>query len=64
MLTEQIVKMDCERCRLRTEHYVLDYGDRPALVRCLRCGHVTTNLGVPVGHEPYPVDDRRPIYVI
>ena len=64
MLAEQIVKMDCDRCKLRTEHYVLDYGDKPALLRCLRCGHVTTNTGVPVGHEPYPVDDRRPIYVV
>lgn len=56
--------MDCDRCKLRTEHYVLDYGDRPALVRCLRCGHVTANAGIPLEHEPYPADDRRPIYVV
>ncbi len=64
LLAEQIVKMDCDRCKLRTEHYVLDYGDRPALVRCLRCGHVITNVGVPINHEPYPTDDRKPIYVV
>lgn len=64
MLREQIVKMDCDRCKLQTEHYVLDYGDRPALIRCLRCGHVSTNLGFAYeSHEPYPVDNRRPVYV-
>ena len=52
MLAEQIVKMDCDRCKLRTEHYVLDYGDRPALVRSLRCGQDMTNVGVPVTQEP------------
>jgi uncharacterized Zn finger protein len=65
LLREQIVKMDCSRCKLKTEHYVLDYGDRPALTRCMRCGHVTTDLGFSyASHEPYPVDDRRPIYVV
>jgi uncharacterized Zn finger protein len=64
LLREQIVKMDCDRCKLTTEHYLLDYGYRPVLCRCLRCGHVTTNPGsFPVGHEPYPIDDRKPIYV-
>lgn len=64
LLKELIVKMDCERCKLQTEHYVVDYGDRPALVRCLRCGHVTMNPGLQyVFHEPYPVDDRKPVYV-
>jgi uncharacterized Zn finger protein len=64
LLTEQIVKMDCDRCKLRTEHYVLDYGDTPALVRCLKCGHVTRNIGVQLKHEPYPSDDRKPVYVV
>ena len=63
MLTEQIVKLDCERCKLRTEHYVLDYGDRPTLVRCLKCGHGSMNL-VLAEHEPYPSDDRKPVYVV
>ncbi|MDG6971359.1 MAG: hypothetical protein JRN54_09685 [Nitrososphaerota archaeon] len=64
MLREQIVKLDCERCKLRTEHYVVDYGDRPALVRCLRCGHITTNSGPQyLNHEPYPEDGRKPLYV-
>jgi hypothetical protein len=34
LLAEQIVKIDCDRCRLRTEHYVVDYGDRPAEDMC------------------------------
>jgi hypothetical protein len=33
LLREQIVKMDCDRCILGTEHCVVDYGDSPALVR-------------------------------
>lgn len=64
MLAEQIVKMDCDRCKLRTEHYVLEYGDRLVLCRCLRCGQVKRNPGFhPESKEPYPVDDRKPIYV-
>jgi uncharacterized Zn finger protein len=63
LLREQIVKMDCDRCRLRTRRYVVDYGERPALVRCLRCGHVTTNPGTYVNHEPHPMDDRKPVYM-
>ncbi len=64
VLLEKIVKMDCEKCKLRTEHYLLDYGDGRVLCRCLRCGQVTRNsMVVSIGHGPYPADDRRPIYV-
>jgi uncharacterized Zn finger protein len=65
LLLEQIVKMDCDRCRLKTEHYVLDNDDNPVLCRCLRCGQVKRNQGFSSeGREPYPVDDRKPIYVV
>jgi len=40
LLREQIVKVYCDRCKLTTEQYVLDYGDKPMLYRCLKCGHV------------------------
>jgi hypothetical protein len=64
LLREQIVKMDCERCKLRTEHYVVDYGDRPGLIRCLGCGHVTTSSGLGyASHWSYLLDDRKPVYV-
>ena len=64
MLAEQIEKMDCDRCKLKTEHYVLDYGERLVLCRCLRCGQVKSNPRFSSeSREPYPVDDRKPIYV-
>ena len=64
MLTEQIVKMDCDNCRLRTEHYLLDYGDTPMLCRCLRCGQVKKYPGIATQiKETYAEDNRRPIYV-
>ena len=40
MLVERKVKTDCEKCGFETEHYLLDYGDKPMLCRCVRCGHV------------------------
>ena len=64
MFSEQIVRMDCDRCELQTEHYVLDYGNRPTLVRCMRCGHVSTNIGDTKNREHYPMDDRKPVYVV
>jgi uncharacterized Zn finger protein len=64
LLTEQIVKMDCDRCKLKTEHYLLDYRDRPVLCRCLRCGQVKRSPEFSSeNRESYPVDDRKPIYV-
>jgi len=65
LLAEQIVKMDCDRCRLRTEHYLLDYGDTPMLCRCLRCGQVKKYPGLSAQtKEPYPEDNLKPVYVI
>jgi len=56
--------MDCDRCKLRTEHYILDYGDTPMLCKCLRCGQVKRNPAfISENKGPYPIDDIRPIYV-
>ena len=63
LLTEQIVKLDCDRCKLKTEHYVVDYGGSPTLVRCLRCGQVKNNPEVQSHNEKYPDDSHKPIYV-
>ena len=64
MLSEQIVKMDCDRCKLRTEHYILDYGDAPMLCKCLRCGQVKKNPAfISENKRPYPIDDIKPVYV-
>jgi len=65
LLTEQIVKMDCERCRLKTEHYLLDYGDTPMFCRFLRCGQVKKYPGLSAQiREPYPEDNCKPVYVV
>jgi hypothetical protein len=58
LLTEQIVKMYRDRCKLRTEHYLLDYGDSPMLVRCfeVRPGE---DGSIAEGHGPYPDDGRN-----
>ena len=63
MLSEQIVKMDCNRCKLRTEHYIIDYGDTPMLCKCLRCGQVKKNPALSENKRPYPIDDIKPVYV-
>ena len=65
MLTEQIVKMDCDRCRLRAEHCLLNYGDTPMLSRCLGCGRVKKHPGLPaLTKEPYPGDKPKPVYAL
>ncbi len=64
LLREQIVRMDCERCKLKTEHYLVDNGEKELLCRCMRCGYITmSTVFFTEGHEPYPIDSRRPLYV-
>lgn len=61
----QIVQMDCDRCELRTEHYLLGYGDTPTLCRCFRCGQVKKYPGLSAQtKEPYPEDNRKPVVVL
>ena len=56
--------MDCERCKLKTEHYLVDSGGKEVLCRCMRCGYISISNAFPTeGHEPYPIDSRRPLYV-
>jgi len=63
-MREQIVRMDCERCKLKTEHYLVESDRKEVLCRCMRCGRISVDAVVSSeGHEPYPVDSRRPIYV-
>jgi len=40
LLVEQVVRTDCDRCGSDTDQLVLDYGDRPMLCRCVKCGRV------------------------
>lgn len=66
MLLEQIGKLDCDRCKLRTEHYFLSDDGNLILTRCLRCGAAKTGAEAASGEvqEAYPVDESRPAYVV
>lgn len=61
LLLQQIVKLNCERCRLRTEHYVQIRDGTLLVCRCLSCGQTRRNLVEE--DRSYPSDDRRPMYV-
>jgi late competence protein required for DNA uptake (superfamily II DNA/RNA helicase) len=64
LLLQQILKLNCERCKLRTEHYVQMRDGAVVLCRCLRCGQPKMKQSL-AEEDPrsYPQDDRRPIYV-
>lgn len=66
MLLQRIAKLDCETCKLRTEHYVQSRDGVAVLCRCLRCGQVKKEnlLSGPQEEGLYPEDNRRPIYVL
>lgn len=62
---QRITKLDCERCKLRTEHYVQFAGDVVLLCRCLRCGLTEGDLqSGSESNELYPEDESRPAYVV
>ena len=65
MLLQQIVKLNCERCRLKTEHYIQVRDGAILVCRCLKCGNLKRSpFGIGEEPESYPSDDRRPVYVI
>lgn len=47
---EQILKQDCGRCRLKTEHYVKMRDGLPLMLCCLRCGQLRKNLNLASGN--------------
>ena len=61
MLLERILKLNCERCRLRTEHYIQIRDGIILFCRCLRCGQLKRNIGEE--NHTYPPDELKPIYV-
>lgn len=64
MLLQQIVKLNCERCRLKTEHYVQIWNDMVLMCECLKCGKVRTNPSFTREElQPFPADNRSPVYV-
>jgi hypothetical protein len=65
LLLEQIRKLNCDGCRLRTEHYILSDGDALIACRCLKYGLLQKNVQLASASvdQPYPVDESRPIYV-
>ena len=66
MLLEKIRKLNCDGCKLRTEHYLLSYDDTLILCRCLKCGRLEKDVQVisESTSQPYPTDESRPIYVV
>ena len=64
MLLQQILKLNCETCRLKTEHYVQIWNGMVVLCRCLKCGRVRMNPQLTREElRPYPADDGKPVYV-
>jgi uncharacterized Zn finger protein len=65
MLLERISKLDCDTCKLRTEHYVQSRAGAAVVCRCLRCGHARReNLLSEAQERLYPEDNGRPLYVL
>ena len=65
MLLQRIAKLDCETCKLRTEHYVQSRDGASVLCRCLMCGQLRKeNLLSEPQEKLYPEDNRRPLYVL
>ena len=64
MLLQQIMRLNCERCRLRTEHYVQIWNGVVLMSHCLKCGQMRTNPDLTKEElQSYPPDDRKPVYV-
>jgi hypothetical protein len=67
LLLEQIKKLNCDSCKLRTEHYLLSNEDGTlVLCRCLRCGRTYKDAKFVIERpeHSYPTDESRPIYVM
>jgi uncharacterized Zn finger protein len=65
LLLEQIRKLDCDRCKLKTEHYLLTNEETVVTLRCLMCGQPKGNIQfVAESHKSYPADESRPVYVV
>jgi uncharacterized Zn finger protein len=65
LLLEQIRKLNCDGCRLRTEHYIVSDGDSLIACRCLKCGQLKGDIQrMNESDEAYPIDESRPIYVV
>ena len=64
LLLEQIRKLNCEGCLLKTEHYVQKSDSEVLFSRCLKCGRVTSGTieRQKIGQD-FPTDDQRPVYV-
>ncbi len=65
LLLEQIRKLNCDGCKLKTEHYLLSDGDNLLVCRCLKCGRIKGDIQfVTESMESYPADESRPVYVV
>ncbi len=65
MLLEQISKLNCDGCKLKTEHYLVTDGDTLIDCHCLKCGQRNGAVQfVAESHESYPMDPSRPAYIL
>ncbi|MDG7006896.1 MAG: hypothetical protein JRN06_01480 [Nitrososphaerota archaeon] len=64
MLLQQVLKLNCETCRLKTEHYVQIWNGMAMMCRCLKCGKVRMKPQLTREElRPYPADESKPVYV-
>jgi uncharacterized Zn finger protein len=64
LLLEQVRKLNCDGCKLKTEHYLLTDDGTLVACRCLKCGQIKENIQSLVeSHESYPMDESRPVYL-
>jgi uncharacterized Zn finger protein len=64
LLLQQILKLNCERCGLKTEHYVQIWNGMALMCECLKCGRARMNPSLTREElQPYPADDHNPVYV-
>ncbi len=65
MLLEQIRKLNCDGCKLRTEHYIVSDEDNLIVCRCQKCGRIERDIQfVTESVEAYPLDKSKPVYVV
>ena len=64
MLLQQILKLNCQGCRLKTEHYVQIWNGMVLTCECLKCGKVRASPQLTREElQPYPMDDGTPAYL-
>ena len=59
LMTQEILPLNCEKCRLRTEHARIRTPDGTFSYRCLKCGNMRSSANESE-EKNYPKDDTMP----